>query len=215
MGEVSKGEGKTVLFVSHNLSSIKSLCKEGIVLCKGELSNYSKVDLAIGYYLMQSKEFINKSFVYYNNQLNSSGFTLVSAFLHNSDLIKKSSFEVSEDVFIVLEVLCKKIIPGVYAYITIVDDNQNLIVECDSQEFGKNILDNLQIGLNRFSVRIPRLILAVGNKNIYINFTSINADNWNVESPGNILSFEILDNTTTRGVKRNALTSLILEWSKI
>jgi lipopolysaccharide transport system ATP-binding protein len=35
MNEVSKGEGRTILFVSHNLSSIKNLCNTGILLENG------------------------------------------------------------------------------------------------------------------------------------------------------------------------------------
>lgn len=35
MGEVSQGEGRTVLFVSHNLASIKVLCTQGLYLENG------------------------------------------------------------------------------------------------------------------------------------------------------------------------------------
>ena len=35
MNEVSEGEGRTILFVSHNMAAIKSLCTKGIVLDKG------------------------------------------------------------------------------------------------------------------------------------------------------------------------------------
>ena len=35
MKDVSQGEGRTVLFVSHNMASIKSLCKHGILLDQG------------------------------------------------------------------------------------------------------------------------------------------------------------------------------------
>jgi lipopolysaccharide transport system ATP-binding protein len=38
MGEVSKGEGRTVLFVSHNMASIKELCTKGLLLENGQLS---------------------------------------------------------------------------------------------------------------------------------------------------------------------------------
>jgi lipopolysaccharide transport system ATP-binding protein len=38
MGEVSQGEGRTVLFVSHNLTSIKNICKTGILLNNGILA---------------------------------------------------------------------------------------------------------------------------------------------------------------------------------
>jgi homopolymeric O-antigen transport system ATP-binding protein len=37
MNEVSKGEGKTVLFVSHHMPSIKALCTEGIILKNGSV----------------------------------------------------------------------------------------------------------------------------------------------------------------------------------
>ncbi|QRE12595.1 ABC transporter ATP-binding protein, partial [Flavobacterium psychrophilum] len=35
MNQVSKGEGRTVLFVSHNMAAVKSLCNRGIVLHNG------------------------------------------------------------------------------------------------------------------------------------------------------------------------------------
>ena len=35
MQDVSKGEGRTVLFVSHNMASVKSLCKSGLLLENG------------------------------------------------------------------------------------------------------------------------------------------------------------------------------------
>ena len=35
MGEVSKGEGRTVLFVSHNMAAVQSLCNLGILLKNG------------------------------------------------------------------------------------------------------------------------------------------------------------------------------------
>ena len=38
MQDVSKGEGRTVLFVSHNMASIMSLCKNGILLENGRIS---------------------------------------------------------------------------------------------------------------------------------------------------------------------------------
>lgn len=37
MGDVSKGEGRTVLFVSHNMTAVKELCSSGILLKNGLL----------------------------------------------------------------------------------------------------------------------------------------------------------------------------------
>ena len=42
MGEVSKGEGRTILFVSHNMAAIETLCNTGLVLDKGRATDYDK-----------------------------------------------------------------------------------------------------------------------------------------------------------------------------
>ena len=48
---VSKNEGRTVLFVSHNIDLIRGLCRSGIVLKKGELISDGPIDETIKDYL--------------------------------------------------------------------------------------------------------------------------------------------------------------------
>ncbi|WP_235884439.1 ABC transporter ATP-binding protein [Pedobacter hiemivivus] len=50
MGEVSKGEGRTVLFVSHNMSAIGSLCQKGILLDRGILKSFGEQSTIIDHY---------------------------------------------------------------------------------------------------------------------------------------------------------------------
>ena len=56
MQDVSRGEGRTVLFVSHNMGAVKNLCKRGIVLNQGQVAFDGKVDEAIFQY--QNKDSI-------------------------------------------------------------------------------------------------------------------------------------------------------------
>lgn len=44
MEDISKGQGRTILFVSHNMGAVKSLCNKGILLENGTLS-YSNPDI--------------------------------------------------------------------------------------------------------------------------------------------------------------------------
>ena len=37
MGDVSKGEGRTVLFVSHNMTAVRELCNRGILMKNGTM----------------------------------------------------------------------------------------------------------------------------------------------------------------------------------
>jgi lipopolysaccharide transport system ATP-binding protein len=51
MGDISKGEGRTVLFVSHNMGSIQQLCNNCILLNKGTIEAIGKpFDLVQKYY---------------------------------------------------------------------------------------------------------------------------------------------------------------------
>ena len=51
MKDVSKGEGRTVLFVSHNLGSVQALCNKGICIDKGMITYQDKTDKVIQHYL--------------------------------------------------------------------------------------------------------------------------------------------------------------------
>jgi lipopolysaccharide transport system ATP-binding protein len=50
MGAVSK-EGRTVLFVSHNMAAIEQLCSRAILLCQGKLERIGEVKSVVEYYL--------------------------------------------------------------------------------------------------------------------------------------------------------------------
>jgi len=54
MQDVSKGEGRTVLFVSHNMAAVRSLCQKGVVLRDGMTDFIGTADEAIGHYLNSS-----------------------------------------------------------------------------------------------------------------------------------------------------------------
>lgn len=59
MGDVSKGEGRTILFVSHNMASVKTLCSLGIVLRNGQMFYEGSVDNAVAKYLDSKSNSIN------------------------------------------------------------------------------------------------------------------------------------------------------------
>lgn len=54
MQDVSKGEGRTVLFVSHNMAAVKSLCTRGLVLNNGKLAFMGDIDETLKFYLNEA-----------------------------------------------------------------------------------------------------------------------------------------------------------------
>jgi len=55
MGEVSKGEGRTVLFVSHNMAAVSTLCSRAILLSDGLINYSGNVEDALNKYLATRK----------------------------------------------------------------------------------------------------------------------------------------------------------------
>lgn len=55
MGDVSSKQGRTVLFVSHNMAAIKKLCNTGIFLANGEIKDIGSTDEIISQYLQSTE----------------------------------------------------------------------------------------------------------------------------------------------------------------
>lgn len=76
MQEVSRGEGRTVLFVSHNMTSIKSLCRRGIILKNGMLVDDGDVDTVVTHYLRGDSKIDNYK-IWENPEVKGGGFQLL------------------------------------------------------------------------------------------------------------------------------------------
>lgn len=72
MDEVAKGQGRTVLFVSHNMAAVKSLCEKGMVIEHGQKMFQGNIHEAVKYYMSKGAE---------------------NALSRNFDFVKNSAFE--------------------------------------------------------------------------------------------------------------------------
>ena len=54
MQDVSRGGGRTVLFVSHNMASVRSLCKNGVLLDNGCIKYQGGIEDVVSNYLSES-----------------------------------------------------------------------------------------------------------------------------------------------------------------
>ena len=81
MQDVSRGEGRTVLFVSHNMSSIKALCNRGVLLNYGMVEYDGGVDETINLYL--------------HNNLVKVGGSIMEGIKYESNEVKISSITIN------------------------------------------------------------------------------------------------------------------------
>jgi lipopolysaccharide transport system ATP-binding protein len=61
MGDVSKGEGRTILFVSHNMTAINSLCKKVIYLKNGKIVEIGNTENIIHKYASTETDLITEN----------------------------------------------------------------------------------------------------------------------------------------------------------
>ena len=54
MQDVSRGEGRTVLFVSHNMAAVRKLCHHGVILEKGKVCFMGSANDAVDHYIGSS-----------------------------------------------------------------------------------------------------------------------------------------------------------------
>jgi lipopolysaccharide transport system ATP-binding protein len=211
MGEVSKGEGRTVLFVSHNISSVRQLCSQGIVMANGNLIYYGSSNEAINYYLSQQKT-SNLSTVYKKRNLENKDVELVQAEVLNYNLQPATQFDIVQPIFVRVLLRCIQPIPNLYAYVAIKNAQEELIIESDSFDLLPNVLEQMKPGQNIFYLKINQNVLAIGDYTMYMSFASTHSNSFLVDVPMDILNFTVVDHSTQRGAQRRAKTSHLIQW---
>ncbi len=63
MGDISKGQGRTVLFVSHNMAAVQNLCNAGIYLKNGKIAATGEVRDIVDTYLRAENLLTSQSFL--------------------------------------------------------------------------------------------------------------------------------------------------------
>ena len=92
MQDISRQGGRTVLFVSHNMAAVKSLCTKAIVLENGKVTKEDTVENAVSYYLSGDSESENRKI--FSSNYDKKEFTLHEISLNP---IGKSSDEVLDE----------------------------------------------------------------------------------------------------------------------
>jgi len=62
MKDVSQGQGRTVLFVSHNMASVKALCTRGVLLEQGQVKYMGGIKDTVDYYIGEGGSSENQYF---------------------------------------------------------------------------------------------------------------------------------------------------------
>jgi lipopolysaccharide transport system ATP-binding protein len=102
IGDVSKGEGRTVLFVSHNMASIMSLCSHAILLKNGCLNGYDNTGIIVDRYLRSD---MNTKAIRRWEQSTPGDATvrLLEVFVHDENFRPNENFDITTTVGITMK----------------------------------------------------------------------------------------------------------------
>ncbi len=197
MKDVSAGEGKTVLFVSHNMISIKNLCSIGIYLKNGNVVDIGNVGGIITKYI--GNDSASKGFVKWEktNRVGNEGIKINSVSIHNNNGEYISQVSISESFTIDIDY---EVIQDGYkvGFSFVLMDSEDFCVfgsmnTLEPYFYGKP----LNIGGYKSKVSVPANFL----NNIRYRITIIGfGANWsNSFRLENILEFNGLDDGNSRG----------------
>lgn len=109
MQDVSRGEGRTILFVSHNMSAIRNLCKTGIVLKNGMIDYVGIADDSVSYYLETNiSEVVAHSFVTNENRYRFECDVIHDVEMKEIRLLNSSPESIASDEPLKIELSLKK-----------------------------------------------------------------------------------------------------------
>jgi len=213
MNDLSSKQGRTVLFVSHRMNAVKTLCQNGIVLDKGRIVHQGNIDSCITKYQsrMYDKE-ASKDLSLYNNEFfDLQGYTLVD----RDGKEVTGPVENSESVFVRIELDMKKVHNAFTTGYAIYNaDGMLMYWSYLTDDYDED--NNVKPGKNVLTGEIPAHFLNEGEYYIYFS-ASLHYIQWlvNPEEDSPCLKLHIqggLSESPFWTIKRPGLCAPVVKW---
>ena len=209
MNEVANS-GRTILFVSHNMSSVRNLCTKCMVLDEGKIIFIGDTDKAIELYANLNSTKNTDATPVIDYQIDKSKHVQFSRIeLSGFDLKTPMVFEFDNQIKLRMTFKIHQKIP-VYFFlgITLRDTSDNIIaVFCDDDNEESKLKD-LPIGEFVYELFIPKELLKP-NK-YYLSFSLRTYTDLPFDLKDKAIQFEVVDTKTYRGLKENYRSAAIV-----
>lgn len=186
MQQVSREDGRTVLFVSHQLGMVRSLCTRGILLRQGQLVAQGEIGGVISHYLAEGSESeqLPEVKLVIDETLEAQ---LLSLDLVNEGGIPTTSFDVFDTIRIKYQYIIRKPQSGIGLTCTVERNGDLLFVSFDTDNNPER-LGRRDGGLYRGELNLPTPLKA-GLYNISFNIGRPNVGGIHINK--NILRFVV------------------------
>ena len=187
--DVSQNEGRTVLFVSHNMQAITNLCSRVILLNKGSVALDSTPLDVVRNYLMY--EAINEGAKYWDDlsALGDSTLKLISLKILDQDNNIRSHFFSTFKIKVQLDFIINKLDNDLVIGFDITDENGMIILRTSHNDNEPEKWPSLKLGFNSITCELPEAFFNSGTYYISPKI-SLHFKKWIVNSDP-LLSFEV------------------------
>jgi len=158
MRDVAAGDGRTVLFVSHNMGALSQLCEIGVLLEQGVVRTIGPVREVIKTY-MRSGLNQNAAQARFEIDPTKLGQFLSAEILH-SDGSLSSDFSCDEPITIRLTYEVRKPVMGNYLTLYLQNLEGTRVLFSDIRDTAPEIDERLNPGVHTFTITIPARLLA-------------------------------------------------------
>ena len=215
MGEVAK-EGRTVIFVSHQLGAVRTLCNKGIYINQGKIHARGSIINVLDEYQKLSYTDLESlaEITFQENQYLPA--QILSATILDNKGEPSESFNVFDDITLQIQYQVRSNITG-YAMIIILKLNSEILLISFDTDTKPDLLLSRVIGKYTASIEIPP-ILKKGKYSLDLSIGKLFSSSLDFHE--NALSFNILENSTNPRNKsfssiRSGLIATNLFWKTI
>lgn len=204
MEDVSTKEGRTVLFVSHNMGAVSKLCNRAILLNQGKMVVDSAVAPVLDAYMkITSREGGHLDFSLRPHL----PCSILKVRVVNKDGVETTTFDINDEIVIVIVYQVTSPLQGLQLTVTLARNMTDLFHSFDTD--GLDEIPARQPGLYEARYRIPKMFLKAGS--YCVRLTS-GLPRWLLQDFEGALQFdveEMSENTRMKGYSRERLGHII------
>jgi len=163
MNDLSTGEGRTVLFVSHNMEAVNNLCNTGLLLENGKIKFSGIIKDTI---IKNTDENLQKESLSFNKAF----IPLLNAEIQ-ACIISESEISSFKPFAVEVTLIAKEKTENISIHVAIGNDEIDEIYGFCSSEIDNVNLD-INVGINKYTCYLPRLSLSAGDYRIRIGVTN-------------------------------------------
>ncbi len=209
MQDMSRDGGRTVLFVSHNMVAVQSLCTRLIVVENGNISYDGNVEQGIREYLNSNK--INSS-LYKVNQFitenDDTEFKLLDYKIHQGE-VDNYNFLSNENINISFNYIVKNNIQGLRVGFDLIDLSSEVVVFRSFNDDNSHAISITDAGKYCSKVIIPPNLLKSGLYGLKFSI-GIHAVRWLVHDDDLVVNFFVSNNDGTNKAYKDQRPGIIM-----